>query len=150
MPTSKDVDSYFGNTISSDVLWTLTGAVIGSGQARIVYECPLRPDLVVKIETGACSFQNVLEHETWENVEHIPHLAKWFAPVELISACGSVLLQKRTTIIPPGRHPARIPSYLTDHKRTNYGMLDGRVVCHDYGYVLREYDKRLRKVEWWD
>lgn len=144
-----DVNSYFNNTISGDVLAMLTGEFINSGIARTVYHCRLRPDLVVKIETPGQSFQNVMEWETWRAWEHNKNVKRWLAPCVDISPCGTVLLQMKTTPIPPERFPAKMPAFLTDMKRANYGLLKGRVVCHDYGMSVANLETRLRKADWW-
>ena len=104
---------------------------IGSGVARKVYNSPLFPDCVVKIENTAGSFQNVIEWNTWLNVKDTKR-AKWFAPCVAISPCGGILIQKKTQ--PAVKFPTRLPKFLGDTKPSNYGMYQGRFVCHDYGF----------------
>jgi hypothetical protein len=106
--------------------------LIGGGSARQVYTSPIRPDCVVKVESGAKSFQNVAEWQVWQEVKDTP-MAKWFAPCVEISPSGSVLLMKRTEPAPASMYPRRVPAFFTDLKRENWGMYEGRMVCCDYG-----------------
>lgn len=136
------------------------GEVVGRGMSRTVYDSPLLPNSVIKVETGAHRFQNVVEWETWQRVRDTP-ASRWFAACEWISADGIVLVMQRTRPPAPSEFPDRVPLYLTDMKRTNYGMVgerhggDGKqfLVCHDYGtHLLFEHGmtKRLKKAQWWD
>lgn len=138
--------------IHKEAFNVLTGDQIGRGVARSVHACKLDPTLVVKIEDGAGSFQNVAEWNVWEAVKET-EWAKWFAPCVAISPCGSVLLMKRTTPVSRGAYPERLPRFLTDCKFQNYGEIDGRFVCHDYGMNLlleNGMSNRMRNVHWWD
>lgn len=145
-----DVLAYFsGTTISTDLFRLFCGhEVLGVGIARTVYTCPIRPDLVVKVEVPSKSFQNVLEWEFWKTWSHDKLMRRWLAPCEAISQCGSVLLQYRTQ--PVAKLPDRMPEFLTDTKRSNYGRFRGRIVCHDYGMVVARVSPALRKVDWRD
>jgi len=138
----------------------LCGEVIGRGMSRTVYDSPLLPNSVIKVETAAHQFQNVIEWETWERVRDTP-ASRWFAACEWISPDGIVLVMQRTRPPAPSEFPDRVPVYLTDMKRTNYGMVGecrggvGKqlLVCHDYGtHMLFEHGmtKRLKKAAWWD
>lgn len=142
----------FRNVAERDVFRMLCGHKLGSGSARQVYECAYNSDYVVKIEDRAESFQNVLEWHLWNDAEHMgTDVSKWLAPCVRISPCGVVLIQKRTQ--PAKKYPEKLPSWLTDTKRQNYGMIGSRFVCHDYGVNLMcnsGLTKRLRKVDWWD
>lgn len=110
----------------------MCGRRLGRGVGRKVYECRLDARFVIKCETGSQSFQNIVEWETWLDVKDTPE-RRWFAPCLDISATGGVLIMRRTQPASPRDHPKRLPKFLTDHKRTNYGILDGKFVCHDYG-----------------
>lgn len=143
------VKSFFDNTISLDFLHLFTGNVLGAGVYRTVYECSVRPDLVVKIEIGSRHFQNITEYEVWDEWSGSPKVAKWLAPCEAISACGTILLQKRTSPVPEGKFPAKLPTFLTDTKRANYGMLGKRFVCHDYGSIRSTLKVNMVKADWW-
>lgn len=127
--------------------------LIGSGAGRKVYKTHLLPGLVVKVEEAGRSFQNVIEWETWQRVKDTK-AAKWFAPCESISSDGIILVMAQTTQPALDQYPIKMPSFMTDFKRTNYGMYQGRLVAHDYGIpICMDYgifSKRMRNVEWWD
>lgn len=138
------------SAVHRDAFHLLCGDRLGYGMSRSVFACTLHRNCVVKVEEGAGQFQNVVEWETWRRVEGTP-FAKWFAPCMWISPNGSVLIMARTT--PAPEYPERMPAFLSDFKRTNYGMHEGRLVCHDYGtHLMFEHGmtKRLIKADWWD
>ncbi len=137
-------------TVHREAFRLLADREIGRGIARIVYCSAILPDCVVKVEENAGSFQNVAEWQVWEAVKGT-EFAKWFAPCLHISSCGAVLIQARTK--PALAFPDKLPVFLTDTKRANYGMLGKSFVCHDYGtHVMHTFgmSKRVRKVDWWD
>ena len=141
----------FISPLHSDVFRMLCGELIGAGSGRAVYNCAYDETAVVKIEEGAGSFQNVTEWNLWQDAADMPHASAWLAPCVKISPCGIVLIQKRTK--PASKYPQTLPVWLSDTKRTNYGMIGRRFVCHDYGVHRMEHSglsKRTRKVEWWD
>lgn len=134
---------------------------IGHGMSRSVFTSELLPDCVIKVEDGAGFFQNIVEWETWSRVKDTP-ASRWFAACRWISPNGSVLVMERTRPPAPEEYPAQMPAFLSDFKRTNYGismLLDPKTdkpantfVCHDYGtHLLFEHGmtKRMRKVDWW-
>lgn len=138
--------------IHKELFWTIAGERLGYGMSRTAYEAKILPNAVIKTEENSGKFQNIIEWETWNEVKGSP-FEKWFAPCLHISACGSVLIMARTARPNPDQYPELMPAFLTDFKRTNYGMLDGRLVCHDYGtnMLMRTgMTKRMKKVEWWD
>lgn len=125
---------------------------IGRGIGRIVYSSKVLEEEVIKTEEGSGSFQNIIEWETWQRVKDTP-FAKWFAPCKWISACGSVLVMAKTERMQDAQFPEKMPAFLADFKRTNYGLLNGHVVCHDYGTHLmfeNGMTRRMRKVQWWN
>lgn len=140
-----------GPAVLRDFFHMICGKKLGSGIARTVYENNFdKTGVVVKIEDVTQSFQNVIEWETWQRVKDT-EFARWFAPCVGISPCGIVLVMART--MPATKFPDKLPVYLTDTKRTNYGIYKGRLVCHDYGTHLlmeRGMTKRMRKANWWD
>lgn len=136
----------------------LCGEKIGAGMSRKVFDSPLLPDCVVKVESSGGDFQNVIEWETWQRVRDTPY-ASWFAPCRWISGNGEILIMERTRPPAPAEFPERMPVFLCDFKRTNYGMRrnakTGRetLVCHDYGTHLmfeNGMTKRQRKANWWN
>jgi len=137
----------------SKELWGLVAYPdrIGRGTAREVFANRLDPDTVWKVEDTGRSFQNVNEWEYWKHVE-LSEMSLWLAPCVAVSATGSILLQKRTYPVPIGDLPKKVPAVFTDLKTSNWGMYDGRVVCHDYGKLLLDAnaDMKLRKADWWE
>lgn len=123
---------------------------IGRGISRVTYSSKLLPDYVIKVEENSKWFQNVMEWEVWDRVRFTPY-ARWFAPCVEISPCGGVLIMKRTEPAQKSKYPDKMPAFFTDFKRENYGLLNGKIVCHDYGCNLlmeNGMTKRMRKVEW--
>jgi hypothetical protein len=127
------------------------GAEIGSGMSRQVYEFNLDKTMVVKHETGD-AFQNMIEWEIWKAVQETP-MKKWFAPCHAISPNGQFLIQSRVEQIPRKQYPKKIPDFFHDTKYQNFGMLNGKFVCFDYGTMnlIREnWNKKMVKVDWWE
>lgn len=128
----------------------LAGEKLGEGIHRQVFECKLRPDLVVKVENDDWRyFANVLEMKFWNDHEHYEKVAKWLAPCEQLSPDGRVLLQKRAD--PLGQNdelPGELPAFLSDLKRENFGRIDGRLVCLDYAMTIPTPNTRMKKVQW--
>lgn len=140
----------------------LCADLIGRGMSRNVFSSKLLPDCVVKVEEDAGRFQNIVEWETWQRVKDTPH-ARWFAACRWISPNGTILIMERTRTPAPQEYPDKMPVFLCDFKRTNYGMArsaprNGKLgkewlVCHDYGTHLmfeNGMTKRLKKADWWD
>jgi len=144
--------SEFSDTTKMDFIFMMLGARLGGGMSRAVFEFAYNPKLVVKIEDRARHFQNVLEHEIWGALKD-SDAAKWLAPVRGISRCGTALLMERTEPLQGRQLPLRMPVWLTDYKIENYGLLKGRVVCHDYGtagsvVIGRGASKHTRRADW--
>jgi hypothetical protein len=148
---ANDAAAFFaGSTLSRDLFDLVTGEKLGEGTARQVFAYAMDEKLAIKFEGGRGSFQNVSEWELWSWVGGTK-MAKWFAPCRHISACGTILLQDRCEPIQLKQLPKRLPSYLADLKKENFGMLNGRVVCCDYGMALsaiRSVPKRMQKAVW--
>jgi len=145
--------SNFPTTLSMDMFQLFCGDLIGEGIARRVYQHALDPNLVVKIEDRARSFQNVFEWQVWDRVREAKGIAAWFAPCEAISPCGAILIQRRTAAARESEHPARVPTFFTDLKRSNWGLIGKRLVCHDYGsHLMLEngMTSRSKRADWWD
>lgn len=147
-------------SIHRDAFNLLCDERIGYGMSRSVFSSRLLPNCVVKVEDSAGNFQNVVEWETWTRVKDTP-ASRWFAACHWISPNGSVLVMERTRPATPEEFPAQMPAFLSDFKRTNYGismLLDSKTgrpantfVCHDYGtHLMFEHGmtKRMRKVDW--
>lgn len=128
------------------------GAKLGEGCARKVYLLRQNPAYVAKIEGGAGSFQNVAEWDAWSWLQG-SKIAPWFAPCEWISANGVILVQQRAEPVRRGELPKRLPSILVDLKLENFGMIEGRLVCIDYGTIgskLRDSPMALAPAKWRD
>ena len=145
-------EQYFNNTIAGDFFKLIAGRRLGSGVGREVWTCELDPSIVIKFETGSASFQHVVEWEAWQALRWSDDAAKWLAPCVSISCCGSILVQKRTEPLRREELPERVPSWATDLKLENWGMLDGHPVMHDYGLasviISRGATKHMRKADW--
>jgi hypothetical protein len=135
-----------------DAFNLLCGRLIGEGIHRRVFECRVRPDLVVKVEHDENRyFANVLEHKFWADNQHCAKVARWLAPCEYLSLDGRISLQHRADPIGANAElPDKLPAFLTDIKRSNFGLLGGRIVCVDYAMVLQNPSIRERKADWRD
>lgn len=135
---------------------------IGYGMSRSVFSSKLLPDCVVKVEDGAGKFQNVVEWETWQRVKDTDY-SRWFAACRWISPNGAILIMEKTRPPAPFEFPEKMPVFLCDFKRTNYGVsmlpdtktgkASNFLVCHDYGTHLmfeNGMTKRMKRVEWWE
>lgn len=135
-------------TMTRDMIGFILGPKLGEGAGREVYEYRHNPQLVVKIEVYSRSFQNASEWEVWHGCGE--KVEAWLAPCLQISPCGIFMLQQRTT--PALSYPEKIPYFLSDTKIQNFGMYDGRLVCHDYGLLPRSgrgTSMRLVRARWW-
>lgn len=139
-------------SVWQDFAQMFCGDTLGRGIGRQVYSLTTDPTKVVKVEMASESFQNAIEWETWKNLCDTKY-AKYLAPCHWISPCGIVLIQTRVEPLRPEHENVRLPDFLSDFKRSNYGVLDGRVVCCDYGTNLLlnhgAYASKNRKPEWW-
>ena len=147
--------------VELDGLTMICGKLIGKGIDREVYEyIPDPENQVIKVETGMGNFQNVVEMLTWhatlDNGPQAKSMQKYLAKVFQISMYGVWLRMERTHKPPPNfKWPAKMPAFLTDFKRDNFGLTsDGRLVCHDYGTNLciprQVAGRAMHKADWWD
>lgn len=128
----------------------IIGKQIGSGGSRRVYECAFNESKVIKLEWSN-TYQNIIEWETWERVRDKPTIAKWFAPCIQMSRNGLLLIQTRAEPLPKNYHlPRRLPGFLSDIKADNFGLINGALVCTDYGTMLARAIKHteLTSVTW--
>ena len=136
-----------------NALGVLCGEKLGFGMDRDVYVCRLDEDYVVKVERDNSSYdQNIIEYRIWTDLQGKPDLQKYFAPCKYLSGNGKILIQKRTEPIRMSDIPDKLPMFLNDMKLENYGILDGKFVCHDYGYIdlTVGWTKRLKKTDFED
>lgn len=130
----------------------LIGKKIGSGAYRDVYNCRLDSSVVLKIEKEAGTFSNIREWKLWEEIVYGP-FEKWFAPCIDISPNGHILIQKKVEPLRKSELPKEVPYFFTDVKPENFGLLNGKFVCCDYGSVpfSRHWtEKRMRAPHWDD
>lgn len=113
----------------------LCGDKLGEGMTRKVYRCRLNDEYVVKVEPRGTNFQNIEEWRAWWWACGTPR-RHWLAPCEYISPCGLILIQHRVTPLRASDRPRKVPNWLSDLKKDNFGMLKGKVVACDYGTVL--------------
>ena len=145
-----NVDDHFRTGLARDLAFMVLGDYKGAGTYRALFDHATDPTLVVKVETGTRSFSNVHEYEIWKAVQGTPW-EKWFAPVVDISPAGMVLVMKRCEVATARCLPDKVPAFFTDLKAENWGFLDGRPVCLDYGNHLlyeRGMTTRMRKARW--
>lgn len=126
-------------SLLSDFFDFFCGEFLGEGAFRTVYTYGLNKDWVVKIarvaDTGSGRFDNVVEWDIYQNIKcYHPHLLKYLAKPLYLSSCGRVMIMERTTPLEEkDKLPEKIPAFLADIKRDNWGKIGRRVVCHDYG-----------------
>lgn len=136
-----------------DLVNLACGAVVGRGVFRTVFECRFNPEWVLKHDTQE-NRSNIFEHSLWNELRGTA-LEKWLAPVEWISDDGFWLVQQKTEPLRRADLPKKVPSIFCDLKLANWGMLNGRPVCHDYGnsllYALaRKHGAALKNANWMD
>lgn len=156
MPTECRRNYRFHPAVLDDFCSFFLGTCLGRGVSRETFVFTLDQKFVIKVEDmpdEGSEFQNVLELNVWNSVEHTPW-AKWFAPVKWISRGGRVLMMQRTFEPPKNAQlPKLVPSFFTDLFRCNWGWLHGQWVCHDYGFFLMNekvglHNVRMKKADW--
>lgn len=129
----------------------LIGNYIGEGEYRTVYECCLRDDLVAKIEKPEKrhAFANVHEFSIWQEYKEIEAVRMWLAPIYIMSDCAQILLQSKVSSVPVDFvWPDKLPSFLGDIKRENFGWFENRLVCIDYANTVFKANTRMKAVKW--
>lgn len=135
-----------------DAFDLLAGDLLGSGEYREVYACRIDPSLVVKVERHESrdrTFGNAHEWRFWEDHRDQHKVARWLAPCAMLSPDGRILLQTRVQPL-PGDYtlPERLPHFLTDVKASNFGLLQGKLVCSDYEFTDMTASFKLRRAKW--
>jgi hypothetical protein len=138
-----------------DALTLLCGDLLGSGVSRQTYVYAADKNYVVKMQHSTADFQNQTEWKLWHDLKGVEGrgLDKWLAPCIRISDMGTWMIQKRTTPVTLDylkKKYNRIPEMFTDLKADNWGLLDGKLVCHDYGRLVYHVKPILVKAKWWD
>lgn len=143
--------------ISTDMVLSLCGSILGEGASRHTYVYNLDPKYVIKVETGN-NGHNMIEYLLWNEVMGLTGplswVKDWFAPVKWISPNGKLLVMERTYEKPEKERPKYVPDFFTDLKRDNFGWIGNKFVCHDYGFIYRfiKYSSRMQKIskdKWW-
>lgn len=137
--------------VALDLVDCLLGEQLGAGVYRSVFVFNINPEKVIKVEplNTQC---NVQEYLAWNQIQHLTGplewVKDWFAPVHWISPNGRVLCMARTDPYSTKKKPAEIPKFLWDVKEENFGWLNGKYVCHDYGsiYAFMDFKKGFQKV----
>ena len=118
------------------VLELTIGEELGSGSFRRTYELLQEPGNVLKLQYSRGA-HNSMEWEIWQAVRGTKW-EKWFCPCVRIDSWGSALVMRRAVPFNSEREflakIKRVPSFFDDVKWGNWGMLDGRPVCIDYGH----------------
>jgi len=137
-------------TIHEEAFNLLCGDLIGEGESRRVFECKIRPDLVVKVEEADFRiFANVIEQKLFDDTKDIQAISKWLAPCEFLSPDGRILLQRKCDPVPSSfKLPDKVPEFLGDLKRENFGVLGKKLVCVDYGIYFSTISTKLVKAGW--
>lgn len=138
-------------SILRDWMRAACGKKLGNGIGRTVFVYGLNPRYVIKVEEEG--FQNIIESEIWKAIKDTK-FARWFAPVRDISGLGTILLMDRTTPAPKSAFPKLVPEFVGDLKYSNFGLLRGRLVCHDYGTLTNTLAAiparvKMRRAKWW-
>lgn len=148
----------FDNRIGSleEFLDCVVDQCIDNGASRRVYSTPLQfegKDVVIKVETGdMANSQNIEEIRVWEELVGT-RWEGWLAPIFKHSRDGRVLIMQKTQPVIMATLPDRVPRFFTDCKRTNFGTIEGRTVCHDYGLNSLSVDGQgnyWKQPEWRD
>lgn len=128
--------------LSPDLLRELAHMMLGNrlrgyGMSRHVYDHPHDVSKVIKVENSRGHFQNVIEWEIWRTFQDDKIISKWLSPCHEISQNGTFLIMEKAFDVRPSEIPKRLPSFITDHKPDNFGVIgfgdNKRVVCRDYG-----------------
>jgi hypothetical protein len=121
--------------IYKDAFNLLCGDKLGEGSFRTVYECRLRPDLVVKVSNPSAwrDPHNTLEAQFWADYKYHKVIGKWLAPIHFVSPDTRIILMERAMSFFDTELPVKVPACFQDVKPSNFGRLsDGRIVCVDY------------------
>lgn len=134
----------------ADAFNLLCGDVLGAGVHRTVYACALMPQWVVKVEnTHNRFFANVHEAKFWSDHQWNDRVLQWLAPCGDMSPDGRILLQRRVDPLPFNYElPEKMPAFLADLKRSNFGIFEDRLVCVDYAIINPTASTRMAKARW--
>lgn len=144
-------EAYFETLTGKELFEFICGDLLGWGIHRTVFVYKPDPTCVIKFQ-NAPGFQNAKEWELWNDVKHEPFIHRWLAPCVSISENGIWLVQKRTKPLPENyKLPERVPRFMTDLKRQNFGIFERCLVTHDYAnHLCVNYalSKATKKADW--
>lgn len=126
---------------------------LGEGQYREVWNCRISDKLVVKVEQHQLyrTFHNVFEYNFWLDNKDDKSVSKWLAPCTYISPDGFILIQEKAEPLPKNYElPSKMPKFLTDLKRQNFGLIDGQLVCFDYAFTMNYPSIKMVKADWFE
>lgn len=134
-------DSFNNEELYKSCAQMIIGKHLGRGYSRDVYIHAMEPSIVVKIAMNADGvIANTNEFDIWDEVQHwkgkYENLKNFFCPVTAMSSDCKVLFMKRTQPLRVEDIPNEVYTWVTDQKLENFGILDGRLVIHDYGLTL--------------
>ena len=145
-------EKFFESMISKDLFQFICGDFIGEGIERVVFEYKIDPSCVIKMQKEEGMYQNITEWDLWSDVQFCEDTLKWLAPCLQISPCGLWLIQKKTKPVPKNfEYPKKIPQFLTDLSKSNFGMYKGQLVSHDYARNLcsnHAMTNKMRIAKW--
>lgn len=134
--------------MNKDTCRSLANAFIGTeineGWSRTVYTCPLREDYVVKVaredNLAEGVMANAQEFKLYETllqfVREGGESRRWqldlLAEILWISSDCRVLIMKKAEPCPEHLLPKVVPRWAQDLKKSNMGIIDGKVVFVDY------------------
>jgi len=102
--------------------------MIDFGSYRIVFS--IDETKVLKIDwSNDFEDQNAVEVKVWENAN--PTLREKLAPI--LEHGEGWLVMSKTQPFHGDRVPPRLSKLIKDNSKRNFGILDGNIVCHDYG-----------------
>lgn len=134
----KDIDNLVSIFKGAELFTLVAGDVIGKGAFRTVHECRLNSNYVIKVEDvldGSSYKHNVKEWNFYRETLYTKSISKWLAPCIAISACGTYLIQQRATPLPENTKRIKLPAFISDIKRENLGIINGKIVCLDYSIL---------------
>ena len=122
------------------------GKRLGGGMSREVFLNRADNNTVIKVENYADHKQNVMEWLVWNQFQNVKGIGKWLCPCHSMSHSGTFLVMERARDLEPHEMPKRVPSFISDVKLENFGMLNGKVVLRDYGTITLALGVKMVKT----
>lgn len=148
-----------GKGLPPDLLAALTEAYLSGqlryGATRIVV---VGDDRVLKFARGEHGRRtNLSEKAVWDEAQSMDWRRQRLCPVLGVTADGSVLTMAKAQPLPPDSNPKDLGDWWgcrpndqgcpAEHKREDWGTLDGRMVCVDYGLRAQSEDVQAAIAE---